>query len=116
VNYPITPVPKPRMTQRDKRGDKRPSVARYHAFKDEVALRKVEVPISGAKIMFILPMPRTWSKKRKDAMDAMPHQQKPDLDNLLKALLDAVYSDDSRVWHIADLSKSWGYKGSILIE
>ena len=43
VVYPITPVPKPRMTRRD-RWAKRPCVLRYWAFKDEVRLRRVSLP------------------------------------------------------------------------
>lgn len=35
IEYPIVPVPKPRMTQRDK-WQKRPAVMRYRAFCDEV--------------------------------------------------------------------------------
>jgi len=47
---------------------------------------------------------------------ALP-QQRPDLDNLLKALADAVCpDDDSHIWHLVGLSKVWGDDGRILIE
>ncbi len=83
--YAITPVPKPRMTQRDK-WKKRPVVLRYHAFKDEVRAAGVELEESGQHIIFVLPMPKSWSKKKQREMVGKPHQQKPDKDNLEKAL------------------------------
>lgn len=48
-------------------------------------------------------------------MDQQPHLQKPDLSNLIKALEDAVYSQDSIIWSYAGLAKRWAYKGSIEI-
>lgn len=111
--YQIEPMGKPRMTQRDKWGE-REVVQRYWAFKDECQLRKVEVPEEGAEVTFILPMPKSWSQKKKAEFDGKPHQQNPDIDNLLKALLDAVYKDDSKVWEIK-ARKIWGYLGAINI-
>jgi len=32
-----------------------------------------------------LPMPKSWSKKKKSAMAGRPHRQKPDRDNIDKA-------------------------------
>ncbi|AIV30125.1 endodeoxyribonuclease RusA [Enterobacter cloacae] len=48
-------------------------------------------------------------------MDGQPHQQKPDLDNLKKSLLDALFEDDSHIWD-ARTSKVWGETGMIIIE
>jgi Holliday junction resolvase RusA-like endonuclease len=113
--YLITPVAKPRMTRADK-WKQRPKVLKYRAFCDEVRLNKVELPESGASITFHLPMPKSWSKKKRSEMLSKPHQQVPDLDNLLKALSDAVYSDDCRIWHYKDLKKLWSENGYIEIE
>jgi len=120
IDYPITPVPKPRMTRRDAmrsttKYPRRPGVARYDAFKQECLLRKVAVPESGSHITFYLPMPKSWSKKKKAVMCSMPHQQRPDKDNLEKALLDAIFDEDCRIWD-SRVTKRWGYEGSILIE
>lgn len=104
---------KPRMTQRDKWGE-REVVQRYWAFKEECQLKGVQVPEEGADITFILPMPKSWTNKKKEQMNGTPHQQKPDIDNLLKALLDAIYKDDSKVWKIS-AKKIWGYAGAINI-
>lgn len=114
VKYDIDPVPAPRMVQSD-RWKKRPVVLRYFAYKDEVRLRRVQLYESGSHITFVLPMPKTWSKKKKVAMLGMPHQQKPDWDNLAKGLFDAVYDEDSQV-HDVRVSKIWGETGAILIE
>jgi Holliday junction resolvase RusA-like endonuclease len=59
-------------------------------------------------------MPQSWSKKKRVAMDGQPHQQKPDLDNLTKSLLDALFEDDSHLGHWT--SKLWGETGMIVIE
>jgi hypothetical protein len=60
--YPIVPMGKPRMTRADK-WKKRPEVMRYRAFCDEVRLRGVALPESGAHVTFVLPMPASWSKR-----------------------------------------------------
>lgn len=111
--YQITPVPKPRMTQRDK-WKQRPAVLRYQAFCDEVRMRKVRLPESGLEVSFILPMPKSWSKKKREEMNGVPHKQKPDLDNCLKSLMDAVYGEDCGVWEIT-ARKLWGDIGLIEI-
>ena len=113
MKYDITPVPKPRMTQRDKwKG--RECVKRYHAFKDECKAKNVTLPESGATVVFVIPFPKSYSNKKRFELDGQPHKQKPDIDNLLKALMDAVYDDDSCVYNIT-LFKYWGYVGSISI-
>lgn len=109
--YNITPVAAPRMTQRDKWA-KRPCVQKYFAFRYEVKLHKVWVPESGAQITFYIPMPKSWSKKKKREMEGKPHQQRPDLDNLCKALLDGIYGEDCFVWQLS-ASKVWSVKGAI---
>lgn len=59
-------------------------------------------------------MPPSWSDKKRSAMNGKPHQQKPDKDNLEKALLDAIFDDDSRVWD-GRVTKVWGEVGQIKI-
>jgi Holliday junction resolvase RusA-like endonuclease len=61
-------------------------------------------------------MPASWSEKQKRAMDGMPHQQKPDLDNLVKGVLDALLPlEDCKVWHIGSQSKFWARTGEIRV-
>lgn len=109
--FPIEPVPKPRMTQRDKWA-KRPAVVRYFAYCDKVRALGVAVPEGGARIFFHVPMPKSWSKRKRAAMAGQPHRQKPDLDNYEKALLDACLADDCGVWDLR-CTKLWAERGSI---
>ena len=110
--YPITPMGKPRMTRSDK-WKKRPAVMRYRAFKDECRLHNVALPELPC-ITFYMPMPASWSKKKKADMDGQPHKGKPDLDNILKALFDALYEDDAHIWYVT-AKKIWSYDGKIEI-
>lgn len=74
----------------------------------------MHLPECGYHIVFVMPMPPSWSAKEKARMDGAPHQQTPDKDNLEKALLDAVFGQDKHVWD-GRVSKLWGYEGAIRI-
>ena len=114
--YPIEPVAKPRMTQRDRwLNPPRKAVQKYRWFCDLVRAYNVELPKSGACITFRLPMPASWSAKKKKAMDGKPHEQVPDWDNLGKALSDAVYGQDCIISDIR-IKKVWAKTGWIEIE
>jgi Holliday junction resolvase RusA-like endonuclease len=104
VIYPIAPVPKPRQTQRDK-WMKRPCVLRYRAFADKVRLHRVKLP-QPCSVVFWLPMPKSWDHRKRVGFEGQPHTVKPDLDNLLKALGDAVHAEDSHLWSVA-AEKRW---------
>ena len=56
-------------------------------------------------MVFKMPIPQSLSKKKQRELDGQPHVKKPDLDNLVKAVLDALndgiaFVDDSKVWCI----------------
>ena len=108
----IEPVPKPRMTRRDKWSE-RPCVVRYYQFKDELNLlwgnREIFQP---CHLIFHLPMPDSWSKKKKAEMLGRPHQQKPDIDNLIKAFFDCLLVEDSHIYDVRG-TKYWSDAGSI---
>lgn len=108
----IDPVAAPRQTRRDKF---KPSLAvlRYRAFKDHLRLFVKELPCP-LMLIFILPMPESWTDKKKKQMLHMPHTQKPDIDNLQKAVMDAIYQDDAHI-HTVMATKVWGKRGSIFI-
>jgi len=59
-------------------------------------------------------MPKSWSQKKKKEMNGKPHRQTADIDNLLKALIDALLSEDKQVWDV-HASKRWGEVGQIRI-
>lgn len=112
--YNITPVAKPRQTRSDV-WKKRPCVMRYRAFADRVRAAGIKIENGGSHIIFVLPMPKSWSKKKKRETTGRAHQQVPDSDNLLKALLDSLFKNDSHIWDIR-VTKVWGYGGKIIIK
>ena len=100
----IAPVSKPRMTRAD-RWKKRQSVLKFFAFRDAIrqssAWKTLELlDMDSFKIVFHVPMPKSWSKKKKILHNGKPHNQTPDLDNFLKAWKDSVFSEDSVVWRV----------------
>jgi hypothetical protein len=101
------------MSQRDK-WKKRDCVLRYRAFCDELRLKGAKIPTDGAMIEFALPMPKSWSERKKARMDGQEHEQKPDLSNLIKSVEDALLADDSIIHTIA-ARKTWARTGSIRI-
>lgn len=78
ITYPITPVPKPRQTRADK-WKQRPAVMRYREFADQVRAAGITLPDCGALVTFYIPMPKSWSKKKRARADGTPHQSKPDV-------------------------------------
>lgn len=124
----ITPCPAPRMTKSDKwkinpshpdiRQRQRKEVTRYFEFKNQLMslLNNDDKSFLTDEIflIFVLPMPATWSMKKKKLMNKTPHKQKPDWDNLAKAFCDSFGIDDSHIWN-AQISKFWGFSGSIII-
>ena len=111
----IEPNTKPRMTRADK-WKKRPRVLQYRAFCDELRLKTGAFRLSGSfKIVFYLSMPKRWSKKKRDLMRGQSHQETPDLDNLLKAVNDALLEQDKIIYQI-EASKWWADEGKIIIQ
>ena len=93
---------------------KRPCVLRYRVYKNIIRLQCKELDCA-LQLLFELPMPKSWSKKKKKEMLGQPHQQKPDIDNLVKGLLDAVCTDDSYIYKV-DAEKRWAETGAICVE
>ena len=114
ISYPLAPMPAPRhRTYRDKRTGKVRTYNNpgYKKWKRQAQMMHIQVS-DDAVIIFRMPMPKSWTKKEKDAARHTPHQVKPDLDNLVKALLDAVHPKDQRVWCCAAM-KIWADEGRI---
>lgn len=116
----VEPFGAPRMTRRDKwlTGSKRRAcVQRYFDYRD--ALRnamsehfKGEIPNTPARVdlEFFIPMPDSWSKKKKLEHDRQLHRGRPDKDNLEKAVLDALFPEDGGVAE-GYTCKRWCYRG-----
>ena len=106
VCFKVLPMGKPRMTQRDV-WKKRSVVLRYHAFKDNIrrcvdetqGLRSL---LNGGTVNCLswttyLPIPMSWTKKKKAAMAGALHRSRPDRDNIDKAILDSLFKEDSGI-------------------
>ena len=110
----VAPMGKPRMTRSDRWKDPpRPCVASYWAYKDELKKAVRETLPDAIEMGFALPMPKSWSKKKRAAMMGQPHQQKPDFDNLEKGFTDALKTEDCTIWAASSL-KVWRDFAAIL--
>jgi len=114
----ITPVPYKRQTVSDKwktGSKKRPELARYHAFRDEL---RAKWGAGGfperVSLTFCMAIP-TGKKAEYRERIGRPHEQTPDLDNLVKAVLDALCKSDAHIYEIHAI-KRWEEKGCIIIE
>ena len=78
--------------------------------------------VEGKSIMvdieFRIPIPQSYSKKKKAELEWTPHNKKPDLDNLVKAVLDALngvaFEDDSLISDI-NASKTYAEEPGVYI-
>lgn len=116
-HFNVRPVPKPRMTRSD-RWKKRPSVVAYWEYKDALNIQANSLGYKLTPVLevaFRIAMPKTWSKRKKELMCNKPHQQKPDLDNLMKAFKDALADEDSFVYKYRNCVKFWGYEDLITV-
>ena len=64
------------------------------------------IPASGLSVTFYIPMPKSWSKKKKKQLHGFLCQSRPDLDNLLKAFADSLTSEDKYIANIT-ATKRW---------
>lgn len=68
--------------------------------------KQFTIPASGLSITFFMPMPKSWSKKKKKQFHGFLCQSRPDLDNLLKAFADSLTSEDKYIANIS-ATKRW---------
>jgi Holliday junction resolvase RusA-like endonuclease len=73
----------------------------------ESKAKQFNFPAQGASICFFIPVPPSWSKKKKKLHHGSLHQSKPDLDNLLKALCDSLITEDKYIAHYGEIQKRW---------
>lgn len=60
-------------------------------------------------------IPKSWSKKKREAAVGTYAKPKPDADNILGAVMDALFEDDDRVISVF-CEKVWGWKHALKIE
>lgn len=126
IELKVNPVPAPRMTDSDRwktPGNKNPNyrqrlcVTRYFEFKTKIQwwCKKYKYQLSpDLNVRFYIEMPKSWSDKKRRQNNMTHHQQKPDLDNLIKSFMDSFGIDDSFV-HTIHAEKMWAYEGMIVI-
>ena len=128
----LNPCPAPRLGRADRWGTTVRNW-KYHAFKDEFRKEFAKLDLSpenffpeNAWVVFKLPVSKgVKGKKRMERLN-MPHRQTPDVDNLVKAVLDTIFAKtipivegykskgDQHVWDLRE-TKVWAEKGSIEI-
>jgi len=125
--FDVIPMGAPRMTQSDKwktnpnhidpMKRQRKSVMQYFAFKNTLRLQAIELRFELGKVLnavYLMPMPNSWSSKKKERMNGLPCEVKPDTDNITKGIKDTFRKNDSDIWY-EKAEKRWAFKGSIII-
>jgi len=86
-------------------------IEKYNDYKTSLAaeakLKKFALPNIGAGITFFIPVPRSWSKKKKKQYHGQFHMSRPDLKNLLSSFEDSLMSEDKTICHYSHLCKRW---------
>jgi len=83
---------------------------RYNKYKidllAEAKAKQFVLPPVGASITFFIPVPPSWSQKKKTLHHGRFHQSKPDIDNLTKSTLDSLMAEDKQIAHL-EVQKRW---------
>jgi Holliday junction resolvase RusA-like endonuclease len=70
-------------------------------------------------IIFVIKIPKSWSKKKKALYIDVPHTQTPDVDNLIKFVFDSLngklFVDDAQIFSVEGF-KAWGEEGKTIME
>lgn len=109
---PGEPRGKPRMTQRDK-WKKRPVVLRYREYADKIRACAGTLPAGDPYCIIVvawMPMPESWSDKKKAALNGQIARSKPDFDNICKGVMDALLTEDKMLGG-GTCWKFWCYLG-----
>ena len=79
--------------------------------------RPVDTPLS-VSITAVFQIPQSWSKRRRAEAIRTPCRKKPDIDNILKAILDGLngvaYLDDSQIVEVS-VSKMYGERPHVIV-
>lgn len=90
--------------------------------KTVIATEGPETPLKSPiaiTLGFYIPMPKSWSKKRKEQAFGKPCSSRPDIDNYIKFILDImngiVFQDDAQVWFL-EAAKTYSDNPCVEIE
>ena len=125
--FDVVPMGAVRMTQSDRwktnpnhtdlKKRQRSVVTEYFDFKNKIKAQANEMNFQLPQVLdivFLIPMPFTWSEKKKVRNNKTKVLKRPDIDNLVKAFMDALSVEDGYVWRIT-AEKRYSFKGSILV-
>lgn len=110
-------VAKPRQTRQD-RWKQRPAVIKYRMWADRArkhAPLSLPAEPSIVECKAYLPLPASYNKKKVKELLGQPHRLRPDVDNILKAMMDALFNEDSMI-HTVRISKFWCLSGEERLE
>ncbi len=117
VTIHTKPVGAPRQSRRDTWAP-RPCVLAYRAFRDKIRLAFGAVPpaetVEEIVVIAEFAMPATWSAKRLGQMLGRKKRTKPDGDNVLKAVIDALWDQDSAIGDCT-VRRRWGVTDAVTI-
>ena len=113
------PAPRPRVTKNNTYNDED-----YTSYKEVIALaytakygKSLNTDPFTMKLDFFFQIPKSWSKRKKE--NAKWHTSRPDTDNLVKGICDALngiaYKDDSQVCYM-QARKQYAAMNGIRIE
>jgi Holliday junction resolvase RusA-like endonuclease len=120
----ITPQTWVRVTQKDKiffripfdklypGGKKRNlRIMKYNDYKasilEEARKKQFELPYVGAGVIFCVPVPKSWSQKKKKLQHGEWKHTRPDLKNYLQGFEDALLKQDQGIAYYTHLGKRW---------
>ena len=125
--FDIIPMGAVRMTKSDKwktnpnhidpKKRQRKPVTQYFNYKNTLLWQGKSMGFEIGKCfdaVYFIPMPDSWSNKKKERMNGLPCEVKPDTDNITKGIKDTFSKNDSDIW-FERAEKRWAYKGSIII-
>ena len=88
----------------------------------QIALQHFHTPLTGPVrigITAIFEPAKSWSEKRRASAFGKPHTQRPDADNLAKAICDGMnrvaFLDDAQIWSLR-VEKVWGEEAMTMVD
>ncbi len=102
----------------DPQGQVKANLIRYIKYELKIDMKPIDVGIQ-MEYGFAFQMPKSWSKKKKAAMDGMPNIQKPDCSNMIKFYEDCfngvLFVDDCLIYRSTE-EKWWDTENKTIIK